>query len=74
MYMAQIQKIKIRDEYVTLGQFLKLADLISSGGEARFFLKENPVEINGEEDRRRGRKLYEKDVIRINGEVYEICR
>ena len=72
--MAQIQKIKIRDEYVTLGQFLKLADLISSGGEARFFLKENPVEINGEEDRRRGRKLYEKDVIRINGEVYEICR
>ncbi len=74
MYMAQIQKIKIRDEYVTLGQFLKLADLISSGGEARFFLKENPVEINGEEDQRRGRKLYEKDVIRINGEVYEICR
>lgn len=72
--MAQIQKIKIRDEYVTLGQFLKLADLISSGGEARFFLKENPVEINGEEDQRRGRKLYEKDVIRINGEVYEICR
>ena len=72
--MAQIQKIKIKDEYVTLGQFLKLADLISSGGEARFFLKENPVEINGEEDQRRGRKLYEKDVIRINGEVYEICR
>ncbi|MBQ9425105.1 MAG: S4 domain-containing protein YaaA [Erysipelotrichaceae bacterium] len=72
--MAQIQKIKIRDEYVTLGQFLKLADLISSGGEARFFLKENPVEINGEGDQRRGRKLYEKDVIRINGEVYEICR
>lgn len=72
--MAKIKQIKIKDEFVTLGQFLKLADLISSGGEAKFFLRENTVVINDEEDNRRGRKLYEKDIIRINGEVFEICR
>ena len=72
--MAKIKKIRIKDEYVTLGQFLKLADLIGSGGEAKFFLKENEIFINNEKDDRRGRKLYEKDIIRINGEVYEICR
>lgn len=73
-YMAKIKQIKIQDEFVTLGQFLKLADLISSGGEAKFFLRENIVVINDEEDNRRGRKLYEKDIIRINGEDFEICR
>ena len=73
-YMAKMIKIKIKDEFVTLGQFLKLADLISSGGEAKFYLKENPVEINGEKDDRRGRKLYEKDIIKVSGGVYEICR
>ena len=72
--MAKMIKIKIKDEFVTLGQFLKLADLISSGGEAKFYLKENPVEINGEKDDRRGRKLYEKDIIKVSGGVYEICR
>lgn len=72
--MAKIRQIKIKDEFITLGQFLKLADLISSGGEAKFFLGENTVVINDEEDNRRGRKLYEKDIIRINGEVFEICR
>ncbi|MBR4471749.1 MAG: S4 domain-containing protein YaaA [Erysipelotrichaceae bacterium] len=72
--MAKIKQIKIQDEFVTLGQFLKLADLISSGGEAKFFLRENIVVINDEEDNRRGRKLYEKDIIRINGEDFEICR
>ena len=53
-YMAKMKQIKIRDEFVTLGQFLKLADLISSGGEAKFFLRENTVVINDEEDDRRG--------------------
>ena len=73
-YMAKMKQIKIKDEFVTLGQFLKLADLISSGGEAKFFLRENTVVINNEEDDRRGRKLYENDIVKINGEVFEICR
>lgn len=71
--MAIIKEIKIKDEYVTLGQFLKLADLVSSGGEAKAFLAVNKILINKEEDNRRGRKLYRNDVIEIGTEVYRIC-
>ena len=38
------------------------------------FLKENEIFVNGEKEDRRGRKLYEKDLIKINDEVYQICR
>lgn len=51
-------KIKINTEYITLGQFLKMSDIISSGGAAKFFLAENEVLVDGEVDQRRGRKLY----------------
>ena len=71
--MAIIKEIKIKDEYVNLGQFLKLADLVSSGGEAKAFLAVNKILINKEEDNRRGRKLYRNDVIEIGTEVYRIC-
>ncbi|MBR5340481.1 MAG: S4 domain-containing protein YaaA [Erysipelotrichaceae bacterium] len=71
--MAIIKEIKIKDEYVTLGKFLKLADLVSSGGEAKAFLAVNKILINKEEDNRRGRKLYRNDVIEIGTEVYRIC-
>ena len=59
--------IYIDSEYITLGQFLKLADFISNGGEAKFFLSENDVLVNGEIEYRRGRKLYEGDVVEIEG-------
>lgn len=59
--------INIDTEYITLGQFLKLADFISNGGEAKFFLSENLVLVNGERDDRRGRKLYDGDVVEIDG-------
>jgi ribosome-associated protein len=64
---AVVQEVKIETEYITLGQFLKLADVIQSGGMAKFFLQENLVFINGEEDRRRGRKLRNGDGINIPG-------
>ena len=72
--MAEIRKVKIEEDFVSLGQFLKMSDLISSGGEAKLFLKENEVCINGEPEDRRGRKLYDRDLIKINDEVYQICR
>lgn len=71
--MAMIKEINIRDEFVTLGQFLKIADLISTGGEAKIFLLNNKVIINGEEDNRRGRKLYSGDLIEIDQKTYKIC-
>lgn len=59
--------IKITGEYITLGQLLKLADFIQSGGEAKFAVKELSINVNGEPENRRGRKLYPKDTIVIEG-------
>ena len=66
------EKITITSEFITLGQFLKYADVISTGGEAKFFLQENEVIINGEADNRRGRKLRDGDKVEILNKVYEI--
>lgn len=58
-------KIKINTEYITLGQFLKAADLIQTGGMAKWFLSEYEVFVNNEQDQRRGRKLRDGDRIHI---------
>ncbi|GIN21941.1 MAG TPA: S4 domain-containing protein YaaA [Bacillus bacterium] len=60
-------KIKIETDTITLGQFLKLADLIQSGGMAKWFLSEYTVLVNGEQEQRRGRKLAEGDLLEIIG-------
>lgn len=60
-----MKQITIRTEYITLGQFLKLADCISTGGQAKPFLEQYKVLINGEPDQRRGRKLYKNDQLDI---------
>lgn len=67
-----MEKIKINTEYITLGQFLKIADIISSGGQAKFFLAENEVLVNGEVDNRRGRKLYKDMTVKVLGKDYQI--
>ena len=67
-------EIVINTDYITLGQFLKLADIIQSGGEAKSFLAQNEVEIDGQSDKRRGRKLRGGEIIDILGRKYEIKR
>ena len=67
-------EIVINTDYITLGQFLKLADIIQSGGEAKSFLAENAVAIDGISDNRRGRKLRGGEIIEILGQKYEIKR
>lgn len=62
-----MKEIAIRTEYIALGQFLKLADCISTGGQAKFFLQETVIHINGELDNRRGRKLYVGDRVEVEG-------
>jgi len=60
-----MDKISISTDYITLGQFLKVADVVQSGGMAKWFLSEYDVFINGELDVRRGRKLRVNDVVEI---------
>jgi ribosome-associated protein len=62
-----MKTVKIDTEFITLGQFLKAADIISTGGMAKWFLSENEILINGEVDQRRGRKLRSGDKIEIQG-------
>lgn len=57
--------IEIHDSYITLGQFLKLADIISSGGMAKPFLQQMEVFVNDEPENRRGKKLYNQDIVSI---------
>lgn len=68
-----MQQVKIKDEYITLGQLLKIVDLVGSGGETKLFLSEHKILVNGVEDNRRGKKLYKDDVIEILGVSYIIC-
>ncbi|MDE6407642.1 MAG: S4 domain-containing protein YaaA [Anaeroplasmataceae bacterium] len=67
-----MERLKLNSEYITLRQFLKIENIISSGGEAKYYLAENKVYVNQELETRRGRKLYPKDVVRIDGKEYEM--
>lgn len=67
-----MKTVKINDEYVTLQQLLKMENIISSGGEAKYFLAENPAVVDGEIENRRGRKLYKDMVIKIGNEEFVI--
>ena len=60
-----METIQIQTEYITLGQFLKLASIIDSGGNAKWFLSEYEVYVNGELDVRRGKKLRGGDRVEI---------
>lgn len=64
--------IKLKTTYIELGQFLKLINLISTGGHAKSYLAENDVLVNGVVEKRRGRKLYTGDTVAISGESFEI--
>lgn len=66
-------KISIKTEYITLAQFLKLSNIIQSGGEARFFINNRSILVNGEPEKRKGKKLYKNDHIKIENEDYVIC-
>ncbi|MCF7924062.1 MAG: S4 domain-containing protein YaaA [Candidatus Izimaplasma sp.] len=67
-----MKDIFIQTNYITIGQFLKHLSIVSSGGEVKYFLKNNKVFVNGELENRRGKKLYPGDTITILNEDYKI--
>ena len=64
--------IKLREEYIKLGQALKAAGLVESGVEAKEVIVDGLVKVNGETDTRRGRKLYAGDIVTFDGEEIRI--
>ena len=63
-----MQTIVLREDFIKLGQALKAAGLVEDGVEAQIEIQEGNVLVNGEVDTRRGRKLYDNDVVEFNGE------
>ena len=64
---APIDDVTIAGDTIRLGQFLQLAGLIDSGGEAKAAILDGEVSVNGEVDRRRGRQLRDGDVVTLAG-------
>lgn len=69
--MSIIKDFSIKGEYITLSQFLKEETIISSGGQAKWYLKENPVILNGQKEDRRGKKLHSGDELEVDGVQYK---
>ena len=63
-----MKAVEIQDDFIKLGQLLKLADLVSSGAEAKVVITEGQVKVNGEVETRRGKKIYPQDIVEYNRE------
>lgn len=68
----EVIKLRERDEYIKLGQALKAAGMVDSGAEAKDVIVEGMVTVNGETDTRRGRKLYDGDMVEFKGNQIKI--
>lgn len=67
-----METIHIRDEYIKLGQALKLAGMAESGVDAKFMIQDGLVQVNGQVETQRGKKLRNGDIITYNGESVKI--
>ena len=67
-------KITIKDEFIKLGQALKLAGVVEDGVEAKYAIQDGLVQVNGEVDTRRGRKVYEGDVITFENQEIVVVK
>lgn len=67
-----MEKVKINTEYIKLDQFLKYANIISSGSEAKYLIAQNSVRVNGEIATQRGKKLRNGDKVEVDGKIYII--
>lgn len=65
-------EIKLREDFIKLGQALKAAGLVDSGVTAKIVIQDGEVKVNGEVDTRRGRKLVDGDVVEYQGESIQI--
>lgn len=67
-----METIKLRDEYIKLGQALKAAGLVESGSESKDVILEGLVKVNGNVEFQRGKKLREGDIVTFDGQEIKI--
>lgn len=64
--------IHLKDEFIKLGQALKLAGLVESGVDAKFVIQDGKVMVNGNVEYQRGKKIYPGDVVSYNGKEFKV--
>ncbi len=67
-----MKNIKITTEYIKLDQFLKFSGEVADGGEARHLIFDGRIIVNGEIEKRRGKKLKPGDTVEVSGSKYSI--
>lgn len=71
-WSIRMHQIKLREEYIKLGQALKAAGLVDSGVDAKMEIIAGKVKVNGQVELQRGKKLYDGDIITYHGEQIQI--
>ena len=67
-----METIKLREDYIKLGQALKAAGLVESGVDAKFVVQDGLVKVNGQVEYQRGKKLVAGDIVEFDGEKIKI--
>ena len=67
-------EVKLRDEFIRLGQALKAANLVESGVMAKLVIQDGLVSVTGDVETRRGKKLTDGDVVSFEGETIQIVK
>ena len=70
----EIEVIEIKTEFIKLDQLLKWANFVAVGTEAKMFIINGEVKVNGEVEVRRGKKIYSGDIVKFNGEKITVKR
>ena len=73
-YTGDMEKIYIRDEMIRLGQFLKLANLVEDGAQAREVIQHGLVKVNGQIEEARGKQLHLGDTVSFNGVSVQVAQ
>ena len=69
-----MKSVKIKDDYIKLGQALKLGGMVSSGVEAKIAIQGGEVILNGRTELQRGKKLHDGDIVSYHGETIQISQ
>lgn len=67
-----MESVKIKDEFIKLGQVLKLAGFVESGVNAKFVIQDGLVKVNGNIETQRGKKIYPGDIIEFENKQIKV--
>ena len=71
---GKMEQIKLREEYIKLGQALKAVGLVDSGVDAKFVIQNGEVKLNGQIEYQRGKKLYNGDVVTFENNTFKVIK